>query len=73
MRHLTSYESPVDLSQPEERLAVKSALKRRLERDLAQQASTSGAGPGAGTTPQHMAGPGRCTAAAGRSGNHGAL
>ena len=60
MSQLTSYRTATNPSSPEvepqERLAVKSALKATLDRELADEASTPGAG--AAATPQHLAGPG---------------
>jgi len=47
--------SPPETLRPRQDLAVKSALKATLERELAQEASTPEGAP----APQHMASPGR--------------
>jgi phosphosulfolactate phosphohydrolase-like enzyme len=64
MSHVTSHETSVVPAQADgaganEDLAVRSALKAMLERELAQEASASEASP----APLHMAGPGRLTPA----------
>lgn len=47
--------SPLDTRQPRQDLAVKSALKDALDRELAREASAPRAAP----APLHMASPGR--------------
>jgi len=51
--------SSPDTLRPRQDLAVNSALKATLDRELAQEASTPRGAP----APQHMAGPGRFTPA----------
>jgi hypothetical protein len=46
--------SPLDTLRPRQDLAVKSALKATLDRELAREAAADGA-----PAPQHMASPGR--------------
>jgi hypothetical protein len=50
--------TPPDALRPRQDLAVKSALKASLDRELAQEASARRA-----VTAQHLASPGRCTPA----------
>ncbi len=47
--------TPPDALRPRQDLAVKSALKAALDRELAREASA----PGAVASPQHLASPGR--------------
>jgi hypothetical protein len=47
--------SPLDTLRPRQDLAVKSALKDTLDRELAREAAAADGPP----APQHMAGPGR--------------
>lgn len=61
MSHTTSHHTPVDppaLGERAEGLAVRSALKPTLDRELTEQASTPSAETGGAPTLQHMASPG---------------
>jgi hypothetical protein len=50
--------APPNALRPRQDLAVKSALKATLDRELAREASARSA-----AAPQHLASPGRCTPA----------
>lgn len=59
--------SPLATLGAQESLAVKSVLKATLDRELAEEASMTGATISGAATPQHTASPGRLTPAATRA------
>jgi hypothetical protein len=79
MSHVTSHQTPTDpsrqeaLAAQEERPAVKSALKAKLERELAEDASTPRTRLGGIPTPQHLASPGPMRTSSTRTVDHRAI